>query len=225
MENCRTFVIGDIHGCSRALKILIDRMALTPGDRVVVLGDAVDRGPDTQQVLNAFIEIRAICEFIYIFGNHEEMMLDAIRGKNVETWMRHGGSETRDAYGGDLRQIPESHLELLNSTVPFWEGPTAICIHANLEPGVELEKQRPAWLRWHKLSGREFPHPSGKRVICGHTPVRYGIPSVRNGWVCLDTEAFDGGYLSAVNLVSGEILQSRQNGEFRSGVFLHELEA
>ncbi len=225
MENRQRFVIGDIHGCTRALEVLVDRMNLTPNDLVVVLGDAVDRGPDTRKVLEQLIEIGKTCELVYILGNHEEMMLEAISGRNVDEWLHYGGSATLASYHGDLNNIPDEHLALMNSAVKYYEGPTEICIHANLEPGVELHRQRSRWLRWKKLTGREFPHPSGKRVICGHSGVGYGAPAVGNGWICLDTMAYGGGLLSCMNLESGEIMQARQTGEFRGGVFVHELEA
>ena len=220
----REFVFGDIHGCADALKIIVHRIALTAVDRVIVLGDAVDRGPDTRAVLDKLLEIRSTCEMIFILGNHEEMMLDAASGHNVDGWLRHGGKATLASYNGRFENIPDKHFELLDTAVEFWEGESAICVHANLEPGVALEEQRPSWLRWHKLTGREFPHSSGKRIVCGHSGVSRSAPSVRDGWVCLDTLVHNGGYLSAVELGTEELFQAKQSGEFRSGVFLHELD-
>jgi serine/threonine protein phosphatase 1 len=138
--------------------------------------------------------------------------------------LRHGGTATLESYGADLRNIPDEHLDLVESAVDYWEGPNEICVHANLEPGVKLNEQRAFWLRWQKLSGQEFPHDSGKRVICGHSGVGYGAPVIQNGWICLDTLAYGGGLLSAMWLETGEIMQARQNGEFRAGVYVHELE-
>lgn len=218
-------MIGDIHGCARALDVLVNQLKLQSHDRVIVLGDAVDRGPDTRRVLDCLIEIREACELIYVLGNHEEMMLDGLVGRNTEQWLRHGGTATIDSYGGHPRNIPREHFELIRSAVDYWEGPSEICVHANLEPGIELHRQRSNWLRWQKLSGREFPHESGKRIICGHSGVGYGAPVVKNGWICLDTLAYGGGVLSAMELETGEIIQTRQQtGEFRRGVFVHELD-
>ena len=225
IEKRRGFVFGDIHGCAHALDILFDRMAPTSDDLVVILGDAIDRGPDSRAVLDLLIEIQKTCELVYVLGNHEEMMVDVLHGRNPDEWMHHGGKATLASYKWHLKHVPEAHLELLDSTVQYWEGSAEICVHANLEPGVSLDRQRSIWLRWQKLSGRELPHSSGKRVICGHSGVSYSVPTVRDGWVCLDTLAHSGGYLTALELGSGEIFQSRQTGDFRCGVFLHELEA
>lgn len=225
VEEQRGFVVGDIHGCARALDVLIGQMDLSSRDFVVVLGDAIDRGPDSRRVLEALLEVRNTSQLIYILGNHEEMMLSALRGQRTNEWLRHGGTATLDSYGADPGNIPQSHLDLLASAVDYWEGPTAICVHANLEPGVELNQQRTQWLRWQKLCGREFPHPSGKRVICGHSGTGYGAPIVKDGWVCLDTMAYKGGLLSAMDLQTGEIMQAGQKGEFRRGVYVDELGA
>ena len=220
----RGVVIGDIHGCHRAFRVLIENLDLKSDDFVVVLGDAVDRGPNSRDVLDQMIRLRQKCELIYILGNHEEMMLSALKGRDVERWLRHGGAETLGAYDGDLKNIPSEHIQLLKSTVRYWEGPTEICVHANLEPGVPLERQRSAWLRWNKLTGQEFPHSSGKRVICGHSGVNYGAPTVNDGWICLATLVYEGGVLSAIDLASLEIIQTRQkNAEIRRGVYLWEL--
>jgi serine/threonine protein phosphatase 1 len=216
-------VIGDIHGCNTAFDLLTERLQLTVDDRVVILGDAVDRGPDTHRVLERILEIRNNCEVVYILGNHEEMMLDALEGRRFNEWLGFGGEATVDSYSGNLDNIPDSHLDLLDSAVNYWEDSRHICVHANLEPGVELDDQRSSWLRWKKLSGREFPHFSGKLVICGHSGTSYSAPLVKDGWVCLDTMAYGGGILSGLELESGEIIQARENREFRRGVYLHEI--
>ena len=225
MVDRRSFVVGDIHGCDCAFNKLVEQMSLTANDRIVILGDAIDRGPNSRAVLDALVKLRSACELIYILGNHEEMMLDALKGRRIDYWLRHGGSATLESYGGKITDVPDAHRELFDSTLDYWEGPDEICIHANLEPGVNLHQQRSDWLRWRTLTGQEFPHPSGKRVICGHSGVGYGAPTAQNGWVCLDTMAYSGGILSAMDLGSGEILQARQNGDFRRGFFLHEIES
>lgn len=198
-------------------------MELTPDDRLILLGDAVDRGPNSRRVLKRTLELSRYCHVVFILGNHEEMMLDAIDGIRVKEWLGHGGAATVESYRGHLDNVPDSHLELLDTAANYWEGPQHICVHANLEPGVELASQRVSWLRWKKLSGREFPHPSGKLIVCGHSGASYSAPLVRDGWVCLDTMAYGGGILSGLELETGEIIQARENREFRRGVYLHEI--
>lgn len=211
----RLIVVGDIHGCHVALQTLLNRWQLQRADQLVVLGDAIDRGPQSRQVLNLLVELDDSCQLTFVLGNHEEMLLDVLAGERPDTWLHHGGAATLESYGGDLTDIPERHLELLGRAVDYWESPTTICIHANLEPGVALVDQSPHWLRWQRLTGMEYPHPSGKMVLCGHTGQRSGLPLVGDGWICLDTLAFAGKFLTCLEVNTGRFLQANQIGGFR----------
>jgi serine/threonine protein phosphatase 1 len=211
----RTLVVGDIHGCDTALEILLDKMEPQPTDRLVILGDVIDRGPGSCEAIDELLRAERTCELTFILGNHEEMMLDVLASGPPQMWLRHGGIATLDSYGGRVDRIPDAHLELLNRAVAYWESSSVICVHANLEPGVNLASQQPAWLRWQKLTGLEFPHPSGKLVVCGHTPQANGLPLIGDGWICLDTWAYTGRYLTGLDVDSGVVYQSRQSGEFR----------
>ncbi|MGE0378496.1 MAG: hypothetical protein AB7Q45_24065, partial [Planctomycetaceae bacterium] len=170
------------------------------------------------------LDVSRSCRFELVMGNHEEMLLGAIRDPRLASfWLECGGDAAQESYGGLLDHIPDEHLEFLASASPYVETDTEILIHANLEPDIPLEMQTAQWLRWEKLTGWERPHPSGKRVVCGHTEMPGGVPRVANGWVMLDTGAYRGSFLTAVELDSGEILQASQRGEFRDGVGLDEL--
>lgn len=219
-----TFVVGDVHGCDIALEKLLDAMILTSEDRLIMLGDVIDRGSDSRRVIEMLIDIGNSCRLDFVMGNHEQMLLDALRSPSVATiWSGWGGAETLAAYGEDLADIPADHLAFLAAGLPYVETDRYICIHANLEPDVPLESQSADWLRWHKVTGSERPHESGKRIVCGHTRLPGDVPRVTEGWIMIDTCAYDGGFLTAVELTTGEILQARQTGEFRRGVYLDEL--
>jgi serine/threonine protein phosphatase 1 len=221
----RVLVVGDIHGCDVALAVLLRRLQLTSRDVLVILGDAVDRGPGSCRVLDQLVEVRKSSRLIFLMGNHEEMMLEALRGRRTNMWLRNGGAATLASYGGSLANIPDDHWQLLEESSPYWESSTDICVHANLEPGVSLTDQRPEWLRWQRLTGFEFPHPSGKRVLCGHSGCSTSLPAILDGWICLDTLAYEGGFLTCLDAGTGEISQAQQSGIFRGGVFLSEMEA
>src|SRR5579872_6902654 len=172
--------IGDIHGCDVALETLLSALAITADDSVVVLGDVVDRGPGTKQVVDRLLRLAEECRLVFILGNHEEMMLAAVeQGESVEPWLRYGGTATLFSYGGDPRKIPPAHLDFLRSGIDCWETPGELFIHANLDPARKLSEQTAEWLRWTHLSGHEVPHPSGKQIICGHTPQKGGLPLTR----------------------------------------------
>jgi len=217
--------VGDIHGCDVALSVLVERLQLTSQDCFVVLGVAVDRRPGSREVLDQLVVLQLSCQRIYLKGNHEEMMLDSIRGHRSTLWLRNGGAATLASYNNLLTNLPEKHLHLLDATQPDWKSATDMCVHANLEPGVALPDQRSVWLRWQKLTGLEFPHPSGKRVLCGHSGVSTNQLAFLNGWICLDTLAHQNGYLTCIETRTGEISQSRQSGTFRTRRRLRNLQS
>ena len=214
----RTLAIGDIHGCDTALRSLISHVEIQPDDTLVILGDVVDRGPGSRDVIEQLLALKNQCQFIFIQGNHEEMMLDALSGGEwVDDWYRYGGDTTLISYGGDKTGIPQAHLDFLRSGLDYWTNEIGVFVHANLEPGVPLEEQIPEWLRWTHLTGFEKQHPSGKRVICGHTPQKSGLPRVQPGWVCIDTFANSGGWLTCLDLSTNHIWQTNELGKFRTG--------
>jgi serine/threonine protein phosphatase 1 len=213
--SARTLVIGDIHGCDRALETLLAKLDIQPADTFVVLGDIVDRGLGTRQVIEQLLELKKRCQLVYIKGNHEETMLDALLGGQLrELWLMHGGLEAIASYGSE-REIPESHLRFMEDSLDYWETDSAIYVHANLEPAVELPKQNSDWLRWRKLAGNEPKHPSGRTVYCGHTPQPEGIPLEFPGWVCLDTYAYGGQSLTCLDVDSKILYQAKQTREYR----------
>lgn len=220
----RTIAIGDIHGCDVALIALLENLQPTQSDTLIVLGDVVDRGPNSRRVIDILIDVSETTQFEFVLGNHEEMMLDSVRdGNMIRGWLRHGGLETLESYGGDISKIPPWHIDFLDTTDDYVETSDAIFVHANLESGVPLAEQSTELLRWSRISGMEEPWPDGRQVICGHTPQMNGLPKVTEGRICIDTYAYGSGSLTALVIESGEIHQAKQSGEYRAGVTIHEL--
>ena len=212
----RTIAIGDIHGCHLALEQLIRDLKPAPDDILIILGDAVDRGPGTKQAIEQLLELEKSCRLIFLMGNHEEMMLEAREGTMIEsTWLRYGGQETLDSYGGGYEMVPERHWEFFKSGLDYLETDSEIFVHASLEPGVALADQTPDWLRWSRLTGKETPRECGRRVICGHTSLNQDLPWVLDGWVCLDTRCYAKQYLTALDVTNNLVYQARQTGESR----------
>ena len=220
----RTLAIGDIHGCDVALNSILDQFEPTAEDTVVVIGDIVDRGPGTRQVIERLMEVAQTSRLIGILGNHEQMFLEAYHGGDVlETWIGFGGQAVLDSYGGDFNAIPPEHIEFLLSFRNYWETESEIFVHANLDPDVPLIEQTIECLRWRKLTGTEPPHPSGKRIICGHSPQKTGRPLVRDGWVCIDTAVCRGLYLTGLDVTTNLVYQSDPAGRSRGVKTLDEL--
>lgn len=213
----RTIAIGDIHGCDVALDVLLGELAPTAEDTVVVLGDVVDRGPDTRGCIDQLLELQQTCPLVLLMGNHEEMFLNALSGGEwSRAWLGYGGQEMLDSYGGTFDDIPEEHLEFIRSGQDLYETQADIFAHAALNPAWPPARQNVHYLRWNRLRGTEEPHVSGRRIICGHSAQRSGRPLVFEGWVCLDTCVYgNSGALSAMELPGDVVYQADQGGAFR----------
>src|SRR5690606_21840182 len=96
----RVIAIGDVHGCATALATLLDALQPAPSDRVVLLGDLIDRGPDSKGVIDQVLDLSEACHMVAILGNHEEMLLAAYdRPGSAGEWLAHGGEEMLASYG------------------------------------------------------------------------------------------------------------------------------
>jgi serine/threonine protein phosphatase 1 len=213
----RTLAIGDIHGCDIALEVLLRELKIMPEDTVVVLGDVIDRGPDSRRCIKQLLELKTRCQFLHIMGNHEEMMLDALYGGEwADAWPRYGGVEMLESYGGSFSQIPPEHLEFIRNGREYIETETTIFSHAAIRGEFPVDAQDKHWLRWSRIGRHSQPHFSGKRVICGHTAQSSGLPLVLPGWVCIDTYVYgENGALTAIDVDNDLIYQAEQSGKYR----------
>lgn len=214
----RILAIGDIHGCNTALDTLLGQIQVQAEDTVVVLGDVINRGPGSRQVIERLLELQQQCRLHYVMGNHEQMMLEALElpGK-MSNWLRYGGQETLASYGGSRDLIPENHLDFIRSAIDYFETSTDVFVHASLEPDIPLDEQHSMWLRWTRYTGHEEPLSTGQRVICGHTSQKDGLPARSRGWVCVDTYVYGGGWLTCLDVLTDEFFQADETGRFRTG--------
>jgi serine/threonine protein phosphatase 1 len=218
----RVLAIGDIHGCSHALDLLLADVNPRGDDRIVTLGDYVDRGPDSKGVLDRLLDLHRTRRLVPLRGNHELMLLDAANlGDDQSLWLECGGWETLLSYGqsgqpGTLDDIPERHWQFIEKLcVDAYESPTHIFVHAGAYPDMPLAEQPDHLLFWDAFQDRG-PHESGKVIICGHTQQRSGVPLNLGHSVCLDTWAFGDGWLTCLDVTTGRIWQANQKGERRT---------
>lgn len=215
----RLIAIGDIHGCTQALDAILAVVSLQAEDTFVAMGDYVDRGPDSKGVIDRLIALKSQCNLVPLFGNHEEMMLDVVRdGQPPYRWLQYGGVETLDSYhfAGDMDVISKEHREFFASLLDYYETDEHFFVHANYDPQLALAQQPRQLLRWQKLTdSTPAPHLSGKRAVVGHTHDRGGEIFDIGHLICLDTYCYGGGWLTALDMNSGEIWQSNMAGELR----------
>jgi serine/threonine protein phosphatase 1 len=202
-----TFAVGDIHGCIDELRSLLDSCRKTAADAeydLVLLGDYVDRGPASREVVDYIMreqskgQLRLRC----LRGNHDSMLSLAADCSRTDAdlvqWWANGGEATLDSYGvGDPSDLPADHLQWLRSLPFFLHENGRFFVHAGVRPGVSLHTQSEhdmLWIREPFLSS-ELWH--GALIVHGHTPTVHGAPDARANRVNLDTGACFGGPLTA----------------------------
>jgi serine/threonine protein phosphatase 1 len=199
------FAIGDIHGCYDKLIALMDQLDIRFGeDRVVFLGDYVDRGPDVYQVMDFLVQFKEDHPgTIFLKGNHEAMLLNYLAGGDKQAYLINGGRQTLTSYtkynpptkGAPL---PRAHLDFLNNLDLYYATRDYVFVHAGMRPHIPLEDQTESDLLWIRS---DFIHTSWRPdqcVVYGHTPME--APQVRNNRIGIDTGAVYGGTLTCVKL-------------------------
>ncbi len=216
----RTFVIGDIHGCSQALADLLKIMEpIHAGDTIVFIGDYIDRGPDSKGVVDIILNLRKKHpRVITLMGNHEFMFINALKGNGVKECLAMGGDTTFRSYGMPLdslqdihAKIPTEHLIFFQELLLYCEDQDYIYVHAGLQPGLHLTQQSMDWLLWARENFIGLTHDFGKKVIYGHTP--FDKPKTDANKIGIDTGAVYGGHLTCLILPDMEFLSIEKKDE------------
>jgi serine/threonine protein phosphatase 1 len=196
------FVIGDIHGCLEPLDRLMARLDVSETDEVVFLGDYIDRGPDSQGVMDYLLTLRG--PYTFLMGNHERMFLDFLQGRERALFLYNGGTATLDSYGG-LSRIPAAHLAFLERLRLYHETDDYLFVHAGIRPGIPLEEQDPNDLLWIREEFYAYPGRFPKTVVFGHTPMREVL--MDEDRIGIDTACVYGNRLTCLILPSRDVIQ------------------
>jgi serine/threonine protein phosphatase 1 len=217
----RTLAIGDIHGCSVALATLVEGLKIRQDDTVVMLGDAIDRGPDSRGVIDQLLKLQEQCRLVCILGNHEQMLIEAIEGEiPVQEWLYHGGAEALDSYGkgAGVNAVTPAHVDFMRTWIDVYESDGHFFAHGNYVAMRPLEQQPWRDLRWQSLTWHTpAPHRSGKTAILGHTSNKQGEIVNLGYLICIDTYCCGGYWLTALDATTGRVWQSNEAGQFRMG--------
>lgn len=220
----RLIAIGDIHGQLGKLRHLLNLVAPRTDDRLVFLGDYIDRGPDSRGVIETLLACeRKYPETIFLRGNHEQLLLDALSEQGISAepeltelspryaadagasatllHLFNGGGATLASYGisSHAERLPEEHLAFLHRTRLFWQEPPFLFVHAGADPALAPEDQDPFTLLWDRTS------PPGRNDtihVVGHQPTMDGRPQFEPGRYRIDTGAGHGGPLTACEVQS-----------------------
>jgi len=221
MAHGRTIAIGDIHGCGVALQTLLAALQPEAHDTVVVLGDAIDRGPDSCGVIEQLLALGEQCRLVPLLGNHEQMLLDSVDGGlPLQDWLIHGGAEMLDSYGkgSALSEVPKKHLKFIRSWGDYYETATHFFAHGNYQAQKPLPEQVWEEMRWRSLKYfMPKPHISGKIAVLGHTSNKQGLTINLGHLVCIDTYCHGGGWLTALDPARNRLWQANEAGESCEG--------
>lgn len=206
----RLLTIGDLHGCRRQLRQLLAQLAPTSADRLILLGDYIDRGADSPGIIDDLLELRQrFPQTIFLRGNHEQMLLDYLAGNDRFGYLLNGGGTTLRQYRQrDHAGLPEHHLNFLRATLHSHQEAGYLCVHAGLKPGVPIATQQPHDLIWIRQEFISNPDPCEWNlvVVHGHTPQQeVSFTPCRIG---LDTGAGYGRKLSGCDLLSRQVWQA-----------------
>jgi serine/threonine protein phosphatase 1 len=216
--NGNLYAIGDIHGCLESLERLMDKINpdLTR-DRLVFMGDFIDRGPQPRGVVDYVIRLQNLAppgQIICLKGNHEIMFLDFLQGESAGLFLFNGGLPTLEDYWGDDwvdrdgLALPLDHARFYRDLQLYYETPDYIFVHAGLKPGVPLAEQQEEDLLWIRGEFITSPEDFGRRVIFGHTPFKQ--PLLMPNKIGIDTGAVYGNFLTALKLPEEEFFFDRQ---------------
>jgi serine/threonine protein phosphatase 1 len=222
------YAVGDIHGESEMLSELLRKLPLSPGDRVVFVGDYVDRGPDSKGVVEKLIAFSRdhVCEFL--LGNHESMFLDFLGWQGAEyfggdAFLMNGGDRTLASYdyfrnfesGRPTFKLPKAHADFFGRLKLYHREGDYLFVHAGIgrdllaETDVEwaLSRAHTEDLLWDRATA-DLPHALGLTIVYGHTPtpdfqVRRNPPFS----IGIDTGAVYGGRLTAIRLPDETVFQ------------------
>ena len=220
-----TYAIGDIHGNLTCLTAIIDSIKPDKNDTIVFLGDYVDRGLFSKQVIETIIDLKSKTNVVTLRGNHEIMMLASKHDYDCfNQWMGYGGFDTVASYESSFefknwhKQVPESHWEFLKNTTPYFENEKYIFVHASVDGEKEMDEQLDEFLFWKSFDSITA-HNSGKKVICGHTSQKDGEIKSNNFAICIDTWSLMM-WLTCLNVDTLEYTKANVQGETKAGKLL-----
>ena len=214
------YAIGDIHGCSKTFNELLNKIDLIEGDELYLLGDYIDRGPDSKGVIDTIFELREKgFNVICLRGNHEFMLLDALKNREGrDNFIRNGGKQTLQSFD-TVRPIdlPKEYIIFFESLPFYHEVGDYILVHAGLnflESDPLTDTEAMMWIRnWYRWI--DYNWLENRIVLHGHTPISLlemidqceNIAT--NQYVNLDGGCYKNRYLCAFDMTEKKLIAQK----------------
>ncbi|WP_461643961.1 metallophosphoesterase family protein [Labilibaculum euxinus] len=171
----RLFAIGDIHGCFDSLKELVEnQIQLTKEDQLVLLGDYIDRGKSSKDVIDYIIGLQEKgFDIIPLLGNHEMLLLETLEDKkNKPKWIQNGGGETLKSFGIDsIKEISLKYLEFFTNLQTYYSIEEFLFVHAGFNDKILNPFQDTYSMIWESQAAYSHPLLVEKTIIHGHSPI------------------------------------------------------
>lgn len=213
MKYKNIFAIGDIHGCAQELELLLQKLPLSKETLILFLGDYIDRGPYSKEVVDIILDLKKKYPVIGLKGNHEKMFLEFLENKTTQdaaAFIFNGGGATLASYADESGgySLPEMHLKFFKALLPYFEIDDYFFVHAGL-PNKSLaelkEMPPPEELFWIREEFFSSTFDWGKLIVHGHTPIRQA--EITGKRINIDTSCVYGGHLTALQLPEKIIYQ------------------
>lgn len=212
----RLFAIGDIHGCFDQLRRLVENsINPTRNDRIILIGDYIDRGPYSKEVIDYIIDLQSDdYDIIPLMGNHEAMLLDALDIGDSSLWLWNGGVDTLKSFNiNSLNELDKKYIHFFENLRWYYDLDNFLFVHAGFNDSMKNpfeDKQSMVWIRKENYYN---PVLKDRIIVHGHTPVPAEV--LKNDIICnsrvinIDTGCVysgDGlGRLTAIEMYSGVI--------------------
>jgi len=216
--NQRLIAIGDIHGCIDPFSELVEKkIRIRREDRIVLLGDYIDRGLHSREVIDYILDLRKHgYDIIALTGNHESMMLDSIQNeKTLYNWFMNGGSLTLESFGiASLNDLDNKYLEFFNNLLYYYIQDQFIFVHAGFNDVMIDPFEDKFQMIWSRRESYTNPVFNGKIIVHGHTPIPFSVcreevllhnPVLNIDTGCVYDKPGGYGHLTAIELFTMEL--------------------
>ncbi len=215
----RLFAIGDIHGCFDSLKKLVEnKIQLHKNDKLILLGDYIDRGDKSKEVVDFIIELQEKgFDIIPLMGNHEAMLLDASENEiNTSKWIQSGGDETLKSFEiSSLKDMESKYMDFFKDLRFYYSFEAYLFVHAGFNDNVLNSFTDYYSMLWKCKESYANPLLANKTIIHGHNPInvskceerilsKLNVINIDTGCVYNDKEGF--GRLTAYECNSKRVL-------------------